>query len=59
MMRKLCRFQLKNKISIGEHINNYMKLLVDLDNVDEMIKDEGKTLILLSSFWKKSIRLSF
>ena len=29
-------------------MNNYMKLLVDLDNVNEMIKDEENALILLS-----------
>jgi len=28
-------------------MNNYMKLLADLANVDEVIKDEGKVLILL------------
>ena len=39
----------ENKISIGEHMDNYMKLLVDLTNVDEVIKDEDKVLILLSS----------
>ena len=30
-------------------MNNYMKLLIYLTNVDEVIKDEDKTLILLSS----------
>ena len=48
--RRLCRFQLKKKIFIGEHINNYTKLLADLSNVDEVIKDEDKVLILLNSF---------
>ena len=41
--RKLYRVQLKKRISIGEHMNNYTKLLVDLANVDEMIKDEDKS----------------
>jgi len=36
-------------IFIGEHMNNYTKLLIDLADVDEVIKDEDKTLILLSS----------
>ena len=31
-------------------MNNYMKLLTDLANVDEVIKDEDKALIFLSSF---------
>jgi len=30
-------------------MNNYTKLLADLGNVEEVIKDEDKTLILLSS----------
>ena len=29
-------------------MNNYMKLLTDLSNKDEVIKDENKMLILLS-----------
>jgi len=31
-------------------MNNYIKFLADLTHVDEMIKDEYKLLILLSSF---------
>jgi len=31
-------------------MNNYTKLFADLANMDEMIKDEDKVLILLSSF---------
>jgi len=46
---ELYRFQLKKRIFIGEHINNYTKLLTDLANVDEIIKDEDNVLILLSS----------
>ena len=46
---RLYRFQLKKKISISEHINNYTKLLAYLTNVNEVMKDEEKTLILLSS----------
>ena len=30
-------------------MNNYTKFLTDLANVDEMIKDEDKALILLNS----------
>jgi len=49
LKRRLYRFQLKNEISIGENMDNYLKLLVDLANMSEMIKDEDKALILLSS----------
>jgi len=31
-------------------MNNYTKLFTDLTNMDEMIKNEDKALILLSSF---------
>ena len=49
LKRRFYRFQLKNRISIGEHMNNYKKLFADLANIDEMIKDEDKALIQLSS----------
>jgi len=49
LKRTLYCFQLMKEISIGEHINNYTKLLVDLTNVEEVIKDGDKALILLSS----------
>ena len=45
----LYRFQLKNSISIGEHINNYTKLLANLVNVNVVIEEEDKALIPLSS----------
>ena len=44
--RRLYRFQLKKGISISEHMNNYMKLLADLTNVDEVIKNKDKALLL-------------
>ena len=34
---------------IDDHMNNYMKLLIDLVNVDVTIEKEDKTLILLNS----------
>jgi len=37
------------EIFIGEHMNNYTKLLADLTNMDEVINDEDKALILLTS----------
>ena len=50
LKRRLYCFQLKSGISISDHINNYMKLLVDLTNLNVVIEDEDKVLdILLSS----------
>jgi len=46
--RSYC-FQLNKRVSISDHINIYMKLLADLANVNVVIEDEDKTLILLSS----------
>ena len=40
---------MKKEIFIGEYMNNYLKLLAHLANADEVIKDEDKALILLSS----------
>ena len=49
LKRKLYRFPLKKEISIVEHMNNYMRLLVDLPYMDDVIKNEDKALILFSS----------
>ena len=46
LKRRFYRFQLKRGVSISDHINNYMKLFVDLANADVVIEDEDKTLIL-------------
>jgi len=48
LKRRLYRFQLKKRISISEHMNIYMKFLTNLANMDKVIKDEDKALILLS-----------
>ena len=40
-------------------MKNYTNLFADLANVKEAIKNEDKTLILLSFFQKRSMRLSF
>ena len=37
------------EIFISEHMSNYTKFLTDLVNIDEVIKDEDKALVLLSS----------
>ena len=56
---RLYRFELDKGIFIGEHTINYTKLLEDLTNVKEVIKDEDKALILLSSLLIRSTRPSF
>ena len=40
---------MKGIISISDNINNYTKLLADLTNLDIVIEDVDKALILLSS----------
>ena len=49
LKRKLYCFQLKRGTSISDHINIYTKLLADLTNLDVVIEDEDKVLILLGS----------
>jgi len=48
LKRRLYHFQLKGEIFISDHINNYMKLLTNLINLDVVIDDEDKALTLLS-----------
>jgi len=38
LKRRLYRFQLNKRLSIDDHINNYMKLLANLVNVDVAIE---------------------
>ena len=47
--RRLYLFQLKKRLVINDHMNNYMKLLADLFNVDVAIEEGDKALILLNS----------
>jgi len=49
LKRKLYCFQLKMGVSISNHINNYTKLFANIANVNVVIDDEDKVLILLSS----------
>ena len=49
LKRRLYRFQLKKGTSISDHMNHYTKLLADLANVDVIVEDEDKALLLLSS----------
>ena len=48
LKRRLYRFQLKKGTLIRDHMNTYTKLLTDLANVDVIIEDEDKVLLLLS-----------
>ena len=59
LKRRFYRFQLKKEIFIDEHMNNYTKLLADLANVEEVIKDADKALILLSSLRMTIMRPTF
>ena len=38
LKRRLYRFQLNRRLSIDDHMNNYMKLLANLVNVDVAIE---------------------
>ena len=49
LKRRFYCFQLKKRLFIAEHMNNYTKLLTNLVNVDVYIEEENKTLILLNS----------
>jgi len=49
LKKRLYHFQLKRGLSIDEHINNYIKLLTSLVNVNVTIEKEDKALILLNS----------
>jgi len=49
LKKRLYHFQLKRGVSISDHINTYLKLLADLANVDVVIDEKDKILVLLSS----------
>ena len=53
LKRRLYRFQMKRRLSIDEHMNNYINLLTDLINVHVDIEEEDKALILLNSLRDK------
>jgi len=42
-------FPKKRGVSISDHTNTYTKLLANLANIDAVIDEEDKALILLSS----------
>ena len=49
MKRRLCTFTMKEEVAIKDHLDEFNKLILDLENVNIDLKDEDKTLILLSS----------
>jgi len=49
---------LKRGLSIGEYMNNYIKLLAHLINMNVEIEEEDKAVILLIFFLMKSMRPS-
>ncbi|KAK8934286.1 hypothetical protein KSP39_PZI015019 [Platanthera zijinensis] len=49
MKRRLYRFTMRKGVSIDDHLNEFTKLLADLFNLDEEVKDEDKALLLLNS----------
>ena len=49
LKKKLFHFQYRLGISIFEYLNDYNKILADLQNLDVEIKDKDKALLLLSS----------
>ena len=46
---KLYQFRMKKGSTVNEHINRYIKLLTDLINVDAVVEEEDKAVILLNS----------
>ena len=49
LKKKLFRFQFKKGTAMIEHLNNFNKILADLQNLDVEIIDEDKALLLLNS----------
>ena len=42
-------FWMKHEVSMHDHVSRFKKLLADLKNLDEDIKDEVKAMIMLHS----------
>ena len=49
LKKRLFHFDYKKGISMNEYLNNFIKILTDLKNLDVQIDDEDKTLLLLNS----------
>ena len=48
-MSQVYGFRMKPGVSMHDHVSRFEKLLADLKNLDEDIKDEVKAMILLHS----------
>ena len=49
LKKKLFRFQYTEGISMSEHLDNFNKIIADLQNLDVEIDDEDKALLVLNS----------
>ena len=49
MKRKLYTFSMKEGTAMKDHLDEFNKLILDLENVNVMLEDEDRALILLSS----------
>lgn len=49
MRRKLYTFSMKIETTLKDHVDEFNKLILDLENVNIILEDEDKVLILLSS----------
>ena len=49
LKKRFYQFKMKRGVSIREHVNNFTKLLSDMANVDIIVEDEDKAMLLLCS----------
>lgn len=50
MKRKLYTFSMKERTIGNDHLDEFNKLILDLENVNIILEDKDRALILLSSF---------
>ena len=49
MKRRLYTFSMKDGVAMKDHVDEFNKLILDLENVNIILEDEDKALILVSS----------
>lgn len=49
MKRRLYTFSMKEGVAIKDHLDEFNKLILDIENVNIDLEDEDRALILLSS----------
>ena len=49
MTRKMYTFSMKDGTTLKDHVDEFNKLILDLENANIVLEDEDKALILLSS----------